>query len=63
MAAQAPTGDKAFARHLHRAKPDILNGADVPAAVVKAGAGGAAKGDEVVIAAVHAVHEGDIAFG
>src|SRR5262249_12665250 len=46
---------------LHRASADLLEGADVPARMMQAGAVGAREGDHVMVAAVDAVHEGDVA--
>ena len=62
MTAESPAGGVAFAGHLHGAETDLLHGADIPAAVMQAGAARACERDHVMVAAVRAVHEGDIAF-
>ena len=62
MAAETPAGGVAFAGHLHGAEPDLLHGADIPTAMMQAGAAGARERDQVMVAAMRAVHEGDIAF-
>ncbi len=59
VAAEAPAGDETLVRHLSRTDADVVDRADVPAAMVKAGTAGLREGDHVVIAAVDAVQERD----
>jgi hypothetical protein len=45
--------------HLHRAEADLVDTADIPAAMMQAGRIRIREGEDVMIAAVHAVHECD----
>ena len=59
VTSQSPPGEVAVICHLHRAESDIIYRFDIPAAVVKAARIGFCKGNQMMIAAVNAVHERD----
>ncbi len=60
---KAPAAIVAFAEHVHGARADLVDAADIPAEVMRAGRIGAREGDHVMIAAVNAVQKGDVVSG
>src|SRR5262249_13312580 len=58
-----PSLSESMPRHLHRAKSDLVYGAYIPAAVMQTGRVGARERDQMMIAAMNAVHECDVIAG
>ena len=59
VTAETPALAVALARHVHGAEPDVVDAAHVPAAVVQPGSGRLRERQDVMVAAVDGVHEGD----
>src|ERR1700691_5526965 len=59
MAPEAPAGAEALVRHLHGAEADLVDRADIPAEMMQARAFRLGQRDQVMIAAMDAVHEGN----
>ena len=59
MAAEAPAARVAVVGHVHGAEPDVVDPADVPARMMDPGPARLREGEDVMVAAVHRVHEGD----
>ena len=59
MAAKAPAARVPGLGHLRGAEAHLVDRADVPGAMVIAGRGGLRESDKMMIAAMHAVQEGD----
>ena len=56
---QAPPGYETLVGHLHGAEPDGVDRGDIPAQMMQPRTLGFDEGDDVVVAAVNGVHEGD----
>ncbi len=63
VAAEPPAGGETAVRHLHGAEADLVDRAHVPAQMVQAGRIRFRHRHHVVVAAVHAMHEGDAVAG
>ena len=63
MSSEAPSTGKSFFQHMRGAAADVVDGADVPAQMMKAGRAGCDEGDHMMIAAVNPVQEGDAVAG